>query len=115
VLQRDVEQSLAMVTAHVPVIGYDRAAKIAKEAFTSGETVREVALVHKVLPSGEVSRSLGSVADDRAGNPGEGVTIEDGEMEECTFVLPLRPRSQYQRIHFLDGQSTICYRVKEFN
>jgi fumarate hydratase, class II len=38
-----VEQSLAMCTVLAPVIGYDKAAEIAKEAWTSGRTVREVA------------------------------------------------------------------------
>jgi fumarate hydratase, class II len=53
-----VEQSLAMVTALAPVIGHDRAAKIAKEAFTSGKTVREVALAHKILPPEKLARIL---------------------------------------------------------
>ncbi len=38
-----VEQSLAMVTALVPAIGYDRSAALAKEAFATRRTVREVA------------------------------------------------------------------------
>jgi fumarate hydratase class II len=38
-----IEQSLAMVTALVPEIGYDKAAALAKEAHASGRTVREVA------------------------------------------------------------------------
>jgi fumarate hydratase class II len=38
-----VEQSLALCTALVPEIGYDAAAKIAKEAAASGRTIREVA------------------------------------------------------------------------
>jgi fumarate hydratase class II len=38
-----VEQSLAMCTVLAPVIGYDKAASIAKEAYRSGRTVREVA------------------------------------------------------------------------
>lgn len=38
-----VEQSLAMCTVLAPVIGYEQAAKIAKEAHRSGRTVREVA------------------------------------------------------------------------
>jgi fumarate hydratase, class II len=56
--QAMVEQSLAMVTALAPVIGYDRAAKIAKEAFTTGKTVREVALAHKVLPPEKLAKIL---------------------------------------------------------
>jgi fumarate hydratase, class II len=39
-----VEQSLAMVTSLNPLIGYDLAAAIAKEAFQSGKTVRQVCL-----------------------------------------------------------------------
>ena len=39
----NLEQSLAMVTALAPVLGYDRAAQIAKTAYDSGRTVREVA------------------------------------------------------------------------
>jgi fumarate hydratase, class II len=40
----NIEQSLAMCTALAPEIGYDKAAKIAKVAYESGRTVREVAL-----------------------------------------------------------------------
>jgi fumarate hydratase class II len=40
----NVEQSLAMCTALAPVIGYDQAARIAKEAYRSGKTVREIAI-----------------------------------------------------------------------
>src|SRR5207302_341720 len=40
---RLVEQGLMLCTALAPRIGYDQAAAIAKEAFASGRTVREVA------------------------------------------------------------------------
>jgi fumarate hydratase, class II len=53
-----IEQSLAMSTALVPVIGYDKAAAISKKAFAEGKTVREVALAEKVLPDDEVNRIL---------------------------------------------------------
>jgi len=39
-----VERGLSMVTSLAPIIGYDAAAAIAKEAAKTGETVREVAL-----------------------------------------------------------------------
>jgi fumarate hydratase class II len=42
--ESNVEQSLAMVTVLAPVIGYDKAAKIAKAAAETNRTVREVAL-----------------------------------------------------------------------
>lgn len=41
--EANVEMSLAMCTALAPVIGYDRAAQIAKVAHETGKTVREVA------------------------------------------------------------------------
>jgi fumarate hydratase, class II len=41
-----VEQSLAMCTALVPEIGYERAATIAKKAHETGKTVRQVAIEH---------------------------------------------------------------------
>jgi fumarate hydratase, class II len=42
--EKQVEQSLAMVTSLNPLIGYDMAAAIAKEAFKNGKTVRELCL-----------------------------------------------------------------------
>jgi len=53
-----IEKSLAMVTSLAPVIGYDAAAKIAKESFTTGKTVREVAKAHKVLPEDKLDKIL---------------------------------------------------------
>lgn len=37
-----IEQSMAMVTSLVPLIGYDRAAALAKEAMGAGRTIREL-------------------------------------------------------------------------
>src|SRR5438552_656629 len=42
--EKQVEQSLAMVTSLNPLIGYDAAAAIAKEAFKAGKTVRALCL-----------------------------------------------------------------------
>jgi fumarate hydratase, class II len=42
--ESNIEQSLAMCTALVPVIGYDNAANIAKVAYEGGRTIREVAM-----------------------------------------------------------------------
>jgi fumarate hydratase class II len=53
-----IELSLAMCTALAPVIGYDAAAKIAKESHETGKTVRQVALEHQVLPEEELKRIL---------------------------------------------------------
>ena len=44
VCRRNVEQSIGLVTALTPEIGYERAAKIAKEALRTGRGVAELAL-----------------------------------------------------------------------
>ncbi|MEZ6195284.1 MAG: class II fumarate hydratase [Planctomycetota bacterium] len=43
-IKANLERSLMLVTALNPVIGYDNAAKVAKEAFRSGRTLKQVAL-----------------------------------------------------------------------
>ena len=53
-----IEQSLAMCTALVPEIGYEAAAEIAKEAYRTGKTVRQVALEKKVLPAARLDHLL---------------------------------------------------------
>ena len=53
-----VEQSLAMCTSLAPLIGYDAAASIAKEAFKTGRTVRQIAAERQVLPADELERAL---------------------------------------------------------
>jgi fumarate hydratase, class II len=53
-----VEQSLAMCTSLAPLIGYDKAADIAKESFKTGKTVRQIALERRVLPEAELSKAL---------------------------------------------------------
>lgn len=54
-----IEQSLALATSLVPLIGYDRAAGIAKKAYETGQTIRAVALAEKVLSEAELDRLLG--------------------------------------------------------
>ncbi len=53
-----IEGSLAMSTSLAPVIGYDAAAAIAKEAFATGQTVRQVALAKEILSEEELNRLL---------------------------------------------------------
>jgi fumarate hydratase class II len=55
-----VEQSLALVTSLVPLIGYDEAAQIAKIAYETGRTVREVALERSGLEKSSVESLLDS-------------------------------------------------------
>jgi len=65
-----VEWSLAMVTSLAPVIGYDRAAQIAKKAVAEGKTVRDVCLEEKVLPEDELNAILDPWKMTEPGIPG---------------------------------------------
>ena len=60
-----------MVTALAPVIGYDRAAEIAKAAYASGRTVRAVALEMGILPEEELTRLLDPRPQTEPGIPGK--------------------------------------------
>jgi len=53
-----VEQSLALATALAPVIGYEQAAALAKEAAAGGRTIREVARERSGIPPDELERLL---------------------------------------------------------
>ncbi|MFN8557792.1 MAG: class II fumarate hydratase [Dehalococcoidia bacterium] len=57
-----VERGLAICTALAPVIGYDAAAAIAKDAAKSGRTVREVAREATSLSEAELDRILDPAA-----------------------------------------------------
>jgi fumarate hydratase class II len=53
-----VENSLMVGTALAPVIGYDKASKLVKEAFESGETIRECVLRENLLGEEELDTLL---------------------------------------------------------
>jgi fumarate hydratase, class II len=53
-----VEQSLAMGTALVPDIGYEKAAVLVKEAYRTGKTVREIAREKSGLEEGRLKELL---------------------------------------------------------
>jgi fumarate hydratase class II len=53
-----LEKGLAIGTALAPVIGYDRAAAIAKEAYATGKTIREVARERTNLSDAELDALL---------------------------------------------------------
>jgi len=57
-----IEQSLAMCTSLAPQIGYDEAAAIAKEAYATGKTVREVVLAHGVCDEKRLAELLDPLA-----------------------------------------------------
>ncbi|MBT8197938.1 MAG: class II fumarate hydratase [Acidimicrobiia bacterium] len=53
-----VERNVIIITALVPKIGYDLAAKVAKTAFEEGRGVRDVALEMEVLPEADLDAAL---------------------------------------------------------
>lgn len=53
-----VERGLAMCTSLAPIIGYDAAASIAKEAAATGKTIREVARERTKLSDAELEKIL---------------------------------------------------------
>jgi fumarate hydratase class II len=66
-----VEESLALCTALAPEIGYDQAAKLARAAYESGKTVRDVAMAMGVLPREQLERLLDAEGMTRPGIPGK--------------------------------------------
>ncbi len=57
-IKQTVEQSLMLGTALAPVIGYDKASKIAKACYASGQTIRAYCLEHDILPASELDDLL---------------------------------------------------------
>ena len=64
-----IEDSLAMCTALAPEIGYEAAANLAKEAYKSGKTVRQVAKEKKVLPDKRLTDLLDPWRMTKPGGP----------------------------------------------
>jgi fumarate hydratase class II len=53
-----VEQSLSMITSLNPHIGYEKAAALAKEAFASGKTIRQLCREKGILPEQTLNEAL---------------------------------------------------------
>jgi fumarate hydratase class II len=53
-----VEQSLSMSTSLNPLIGYEKAAKLTKEAFATGKTIRQLCQEQKLLPEATLQEAL---------------------------------------------------------
>jgi fumarate hydratase class II len=53
-----VEKSLSMVTSLNPLIGYERAAALAKEAFKTGKTIRQLCQEQGILPPEKLNEAL---------------------------------------------------------
>jgi fumarate hydratase class II len=53
-----VEKSLAMATGLNPYVGYQQAAALAKEAFATGKTIRDLCREKKILPEDQLEKAL---------------------------------------------------------
>jgi fumarate hydratase class II len=56
--EASIEDSLAMVTSLNPHIGYERAAALAKEAFKTGKTIRQLCREQNVLDEKLLAEAL---------------------------------------------------------
>ncbi len=63
--EASVEKSLSMVTSLNPHIGYEKAAALAKEAFKTGKTIRELCREQNILPEADAEQGARSVEHDR--------------------------------------------------
>ena len=57
-IEENLRDSLMLVTALNPHIGYDNAAKVAKQAFAEGKTLRAVVLEENLMSAEEVDQAL---------------------------------------------------------
>ena len=53
-----IDQSLMMVTSLAPLVGYEQAAVLAKDAFKQNTTIRQLCLDRKILPEEELNKAL---------------------------------------------------------
>ena len=65
-----VEYSMAMVTSLAPIIGYDKAAEIAKISAKTGKTIREICRDMQILPEAELTKALDPFAMTKPGGEG---------------------------------------------
>ncbi len=56
--EASVEKSLSMVTSLNPHIGYEKAAALAKQAFHSGKTIRQLCIEEGILPDTTLKQAL---------------------------------------------------------
>jgi fumarate hydratase class II len=56
--EASVEKSLSMCTSLNPLIGYEKAAYLAKEAFKTGKTIRQLCLDQNILPEDVLNKAL---------------------------------------------------------
>jgi aspartate ammonia-lyase len=68
--QELLDDSLILVTSLTDYIGYEAAARLAKEAHETRKTIREVALAHDVMPADELDKVLDAMPMTNPGVPG---------------------------------------------
>ena len=57
-LEENIQKNSILVTALVPVLGYDKSAEIAKEAISQNKTIKEVVVEKELLSSNEIDELL---------------------------------------------------------
>ena len=57
-LEENIQKNSILVTALVPVLGYDKSAEIAKEAISHNKTIKEVVVEKELLSSDEIDKLL---------------------------------------------------------
>lgn len=71
-----VENSVGVITAIVPHVGYEKAAKIAKEAISTGKPVRELAIESGVISEEDLNKILDPVSMTEPGISAEELILE---------------------------------------
>jgi len=56
--EQQIEWSMSMVTSLAPIIGYEKASEIAKQAVQEGKTVRDICLAQNIMPEKELDALL---------------------------------------------------------
>ena len=56
--EQQIEWSMSMVTSLAPIIGYEKASAIAKQAVAEGKTVRDICMIENILPQDELDALL---------------------------------------------------------
>ena len=57
-LEENIQKNSILVTALVPVLGYDKSAEIAKDAISQNKTIKEVVVEKELLSSDEIDKLL---------------------------------------------------------
>ena len=57
-LDENIQKNSILVTALVPVIGYDKSAEVAKEAMSQNKTIKEVLIEKNLISSEEINELL---------------------------------------------------------